>query len=128
MLKLIPQAIMRGRHKRIIIADRYIPDFAGMLAFTSGIDDNCLIKLIWFLEKFAGIKSLYFYVYVNPYLALNRKKDEHLTISFCNYMTLKYRYISKFLRPIFIDTTNRKPTEIVAEILEELRKQHLLDR
>jgi thymidylate kinase len=127
MVKLIPQTIMCGKRKRIIIADRYIPDFAVMQAFTSGIDDSYLIKLVRFLEKFSGIHPLYFYVYVNPHLALVRKKDEHLTISFCNYMTSKYQYISKFLNPIFIDTANRKPTEIVVEILEELRKQHLLE-
>lgn len=128
MLKLIPQAIMHGKNKRIIIADRYIPDFAVMLAFTSSIDDNCLIKLAWFLDKFSGIKPLYFYIYIDPYLALIRKKDEYLNISFCNYMILKYQYISKFLCPIFIDTTDREPAEIMAEILEELKKQHLLDR
>jgi thymidylate kinase len=128
MLELIPRAIMYVRHKSIVIADRYIPDFAVMLAFTGGIDDNCLIKLVWFLEKFTGIKPLYFYTYVDPHLALNRKKDEYLTMSFCNYMVLKYEYINKFLHPIFVDTTNRKPLEIVAEILKELRKQHLLDR
>jgi|GEM_PF-849009 len=128
MLKLITHAIMCLGHKSIIIADRYIPDFVVMLAFTSDIDNDRLIKLVWFFEKFARVKPLYFYIYVDPHLALNRKKDEYLTMSFCNYMVLKYQYINNFLHPIFIDTTNRRPIEIVADILEELWKQHLLDR
>jgi energy-coupling factor transporter ATP-binding protein EcfA2 len=128
LLKLIPRAFMHRGCKRIIIADRYIPDFAAMLAFTSSINNSCLIKLIWFLEKFTCVKPLYFYVHVDPYLSLNRKKDECLTMSFCNYMALKYQYINKFLHPILVDTTNRKPTEIMIDILEELRKNHLLDK
>jgi len=122
ILKLFPFIILCRDSKSLIIADRYIPDFAVLIAFTAGISNKNMIRLVWFLEKIQPLKPLYFYIYADLPLVLKRKMEEHLTESFCNFMSLKYQAINKYLNPIPVNTSNRKPEEIIPEILKELKK------
>jgi hypothetical protein len=126
MINLVPWIIKCNTRNKIIIAERFIPDFVVMLDFTSKIKNYNMIKIIYFLERFTGIKPLYFHIFVDPQLALARKRDEYLTSSFCNIMISKYKYIDKYLRSVLIDTTTRKPFEAVNEVLQELEKRHMI--
>ncbi|MEM4490592.1 MAG: hypothetical protein QXK41_05470 [Desulfurococcaceae archaeon] len=122
ILRLIPILILYRDNKSLIIADRYIPDFVTTLAFTSGIKDQTMVRIAWFLEKFQRLKSIYFYVYVNPDQALLRKKDESLTKSFCTFMLSKYEYLSKYLGSVLsIDTSSDRIEDAISIILEKLK-------
>jgi len=127
ILRLIPILILYRNNKSLIIADRYIPDFVTTLAFTSGIKDQTMVRIAWFLERFQRLKPIYFYVHVNPDQALLRKKDEHLTKSFCIFMLSKYEYLSKYLGLVFsIDTSNNKKENAISIVLRELKNNNLL--
>lgn len=126
ILKLSPFIILCRDSKSLIIADRYIPDFAVLISFTADISNKNMTRLVWFLEKIQPLKPLYFYIYADLPLVLRRKMEEHLTESFCSFMILKYQAINKYLNPIPIDTSNRKPEEIIPEILKELEKHGVI--
>lgn len=122
ILRLIPILILHRNNKSLIIADRYIPDFVTTLAFTSGIKDQTMVRIAWFLERFQRLKPIYFFIYVDPDQALMRKKDEHLTKSFCTFMDSKYKRLSKHLNSvIFIDASNQIE-DIIPIIFRELQK------
>jgi thymidylate kinase len=128
LLKLLPRlTLFRNHRKVIVIADRYILDFAVMMAFTADLNNKDMSKIASFLEKFTGIKPLYFYIRADPYLALNRKKNEYLALSFCKYLASKYEYMNKFFYSTIIDTTYSTPLENVNRILGELRRRNLFE-
>lgn len=118
---LLPNIYLCRNNKCVIIADRYLPDFAVLLAFTTEIKKRKMIRIIKFLEKIPRIKPIYFHIYLNPKIALDRKKDEDLVISFCSFMDSRYQYISKQLNSIVINTSDRKPMDLISNIVEILK-------
>lgn len=125
MMKILPRLIL-WKKRVIFIADRFIPDFIVMLSFTSNCEEHRLLKLAKFLEKIMHAKIIYFHVYVDPCVAVVRKREEQLYPQFTMYMALKYQWISKYLECITIDTTNRGPHELVTQIFEILKQQRII--
>jgi thymidylate kinase len=119
MIEVFPKKIL-GRKPVVFIADRFLPDFIVMLHYTSSVDKGKLLKLYRFLEKLMSISIVYFYVYVDPYIAISRKREEKLYPQFTLYLTNRYEWANKYLRHYTIDTTNRNPQESIIQVLSHL--------
>jgi thymidylate kinase len=120
MIEMLSRQILRRKHT-IFIADRFIPDFIVMLHYTSKLDEHTLLKLAKFFEKLMLINPIYLHVYVDPRIAVSRKKGECLHPQFTMYLFAKYEWISKYLNHITIDTTNKKPFESIIQVLDHLK-------
>jgi len=116
LIEVFPKKIFGGK-PIVFIADRFLPDFIVMLCFTSNINENELLKLYKFLEKLMSINAIYFYIYVNPYIAVVRKKEEKLHPQFTLYLTDRYEWINRYLQHYTVNTTNRKPHESMLQVL-----------
>jgi len=124
-IRMFPKYTILGRRHVILIADRFIPDFIVMLSLTSNCDKQCLLKLTKFLEKIMHAKIVYFYIHTDPYVAVARKKEEWLHPKFLAYMASKYQWLNRYLKGILIDTTNEKPSKLVAQIFENLKRRRV---
>ena len=120
MMEMLPRQILRRKHA-IFIADRFIPDFIVTLYYTSRLDEYMLLKLARFFEKLMLINPIYFHVYVDPYIAVSRKREECLHTQFITHLSAKYKWISRYLNHITIDTTNKKPFESIIQVLNHLK-------
>ena len=120
IIEVFPRRVLGGKHV-VFVADRFLPDFIVMLHYTSNIDESRLPKLYRFLEKLIPISIIYFNVYVDPYIAISRKKEEKLHPQFTLYLTGRYEWINRYLRYYVIDTTNRTPYEAIAQVLVHLK-------
>mgnify|MGYP000034600529 CR=1 FL=1 len=120
MIEVFPRRILGGKHV-VFVADRFLPDFIVMLHYTSNIDESRLAKLYRFLEKLMSINIVYFNVYVDPYIAVSRKKEEKLYPQFMLYLAGRYEWINRYLRHYAIDTTNRTPYEAIVQVLVHLK-------
>ncbi|UNQ73150.1 hypothetical protein [Infirmifilum sp. NZ] len=131
IVKIFPLAVLATLYKDeiLIIADRYVPDFVVLMSLTSKISNNDMVRIARFLERIQPLRPLYFYVYADPSIALKRKSEERLTMSFCNLMDTKYQALNKFIHPVLlIDTTNKRPVEILPIIIRELNKHGIISR
>jgi len=132
IVKIFPLVVLATLYKDyelLIMADRYTPDFAVLLSLTSKISNDDMVRIARFLERIQPLRPLYFYVYTDPAIALKRKSEERLTMSFCNLMDTKYRALNKYIHPVLlIDTTNKRPEEILPIIIRELNKHGIISR
>jgi thymidylate kinase len=119
IIEFFPQKILQ-RSDTVFIADRFVPDFIVMLRYTSYLNEQTLLKLAKVLEKFMYINPVYFHIYVDPHKAIIRKKEEKLHPLFVIYLSAKYQWISKYLEHVTIDTTNKKPLELMTQVLDYL--------
>jgi thymidylate kinase len=126
IIKVIPRKIF-GRKPIVFIAERFLPDFIVMLHYTSGISDDELLKIYRFLEKLMHLNIIYFYVYVDPHLAITRKREERLHPSFTLYLASRYERINAHLHHYTIDTMRKTPSEPLLQVLSYLKNLGLGD-
>jgi len=120
VIEVLPRRVFGGKPV-VFIADRFLPDFVVMLHYTSGIDDGKLLKIYRFLEKLISLDIIYFYVYVDPYLAVARKREEKLRPLFTLYLASRYERINAYLHHYTVDTTNKRPPESLTQTLSYLK-------
>jgi len=120
IIAVFPRRIFGGKPV-VFVADRFLPDFIVMLHYISGIDDGKLLKIYRFLEKSMSLDIIYFYVYVDPYLAVARKREEKLHPLFTLYLASRYERINAHLNHYTVDTTNKRPSESLLQALLYLK-------
>jgi len=128
IVKVLSKRILCRDHV-IFIADRFIPDFIVMLHYTSNLNESTLLKLIKFFERFMLSFSnvVYFYIHVDPYIAILRKPEEQLHLRFVTYLSTMYRWIGRYINHITINTTNKNPLESVIQIVRYLKLSGVLE-
>lgn len=124
IIKVLPRKIFGGR-PIVFVADRFLPDFIVMLHYTSGTSDDKLLKIYRFLEKLMHLNIIYFYVYVDPHLAVTRKREEGLHPSFILYLASRYERINAHLHHYTISTMNKTPSESLLQVLSYLKDLRL---
>jgi thymidylate kinase len=120
IMEILPRRIFGGK-PIVFVADRFLPDFIVILHYTSGIRDDKLLKIYRFLERSMPLDIIYFYVYVDPDLAVARKKEEKLHPQFILYLASRYERINVHLHHYIIDTTNKTPSESLSLVLSYLK-------
>lgn len=97
--------IRRLIKKEIIIAERYVPDFAvSMLLLTCNI--NVLNYVLRILNKFIN-NTIKIFLYANPNDILNRKKSEELSYDYIIMLLNLYKYIVTYIGADLIINTSQ---------------------
>jgi energy-coupling factor transporter ATP-binding protein EcfA2 len=125
LLRVVPRICLQRRV--IFIADRFLPDFIVMLSYIGELSEKRLAHLYKFLENLQRFKPIYIYTYVNPYVAMIRKRDEDSPLSFILNLVLRYEQINRYIGHHTIDTTNKTIRESILQLLSYLRHSKIIE-
>lgn len=114
----------RLKTRKIIIADRFVPDSIASLHSISDKVNNVLERILLHLCK----NNIAIYMYAHPQILLQRKKDEDLSETYLKYLTKLYNKVAKQVALlakdlVIIDTTSLSKRHTVELIFNRVKKQ-----